>query len=66
MRQGDRIRGKGEALIAVVVENSGQEVAECYVKRCFGGSKEAALEIRQTWRWDRIQRSSGIRVLNME
>ena len=29
--------------------NGGQKVAECYVKRYFGGDKGAALEIWHAW-----------------
>ena len=47
---------------SMVAKNSGQEAADFYVKRDFGGGKGAALEIRQVW-WGRgIQGSSGVGV----
>ena len=43
LRQGDRLRGRGEAPGAVVEENGGQEAAECYVKRNFGGGNPSGV-----------------------
>ena len=46
----------------MVEANGGQKAAECYVKRCFGGVKRVALEIRQAWQ-DRKRRQGcrGVR-----
>ena len=34
----------------MVVSNGGQEGAECYIKRDYGGGKGATLEIYKVWR----------------
>ena len=56
LRQGGRLQGRGEAPGAVVAANGGHKLAECYVKRYFGGDKGSALEIRKAWRGRRTQR----------
>ena len=48
----------------MVEAKGGQKAAEGYVKRYFGGGKEAALEIRQAWRGQRRMRQGciGVRI----
>ena len=51
----------------MVKANGGQKSNECYVKRYFGGSKGAALEIRQAWK-ERRRRNGrrGFRIWGRE
>ena len=48
-RQGDRLRGRGDAPEAVVVAIGGSTSAECDVRRYFGNGKGSALGIQQKW-----------------
>ena len=60
LRQGDRLRGRGEAPSAVVAENDTLETAEFYVRRYFRGSKGVALGTRKAWPRLGRQGSSGV------
>ena len=45
MREGDRLRGRGEALGAVLETGDSGETYEGHVKRYFGGKKGAAARV---------------------
>ena len=51
MRKGDKLRGRGEDLRAMVETDGSRETYEDHFKRYFGGGKEAAATgIWKAWR----------------